>query len=88
MDSIPISQVRWSLPLLEQRLNRLRSLLTYLGPSISMIMLDCRAERTLNQVCSETTYRRVFGRLRDLPNTVKHLVVQIGKCAFCFMEFI
>lgn len=64
------------------------SLLTYLGPSISMIMLDCRAERTLNQVCSETTYRRVFDRLWDLPHTVKHLVVQIGTCTFRSKDFI
>lgn len=54
------------------------SLLTYLGPSTWMIMLDCRAERKLSQVCSEGTYRRVFERLWDLPLTVKHLVVQLG----------
>ncbi|KAG8798807.1 hypothetical protein FRC17_007311 [Serendipita sp. 399] len=54
------------------------SILTYLGPQTWMIMLDCRGERTLNRVCSEVTYRRVFDRLWELPASVKHIIVQLG----------
>ncbi|KAG9057330.1 hypothetical protein FS842_007469 [Serendipita sp. 407] len=54
------------------------SILTYMGPQTWMIMLDCRAERTLNRVCSEATYRRMFDRLWELPASVKHIVVQLG----------
>jgi hypothetical protein len=75
------------------------SILTYMGPSTWMLMLDCRyechfriiahlnffrpflihrAERTLNTVCSEESYRRVFDRLWNLPYGVEHLVVQLG----------
>ncbi|CAG7846587.1 SubName: Full=Uncharacterized protein {ECO:0000313/EMBL:CCA69829.1} [Serendipita indica DSM 11827] len=54
------------------------SFLTYMGPATAMIMLDCRAERRLDRVCSETTYRRMFDRLWELPASVKHLVVQLG----------
>ena len=43
-------------------------------------MYPCnRAERTLNQVCSETTYRRLFDELWGLSETVKHVVMQLGK---------
>lgn len=38
-----------------------------------------RAERKLNQVCSEAEYRKVFARLQMLPQHVEHLVVQLGK---------
>lgn len=54
------------------------SISTYLGPSTWMVMLDCRAERTLQQVCSEATYRRLFDTLWSLPENVKHVVLQLG----------
>ena len=39
-----------------------------------------RAERKVECVCSEETYKIVFERLWELPQTVQHLVVQLGQC--------
>ncbi|TFY74486.1 hypothetical protein EWM64_g9525 [Hericium alpestre] len=54
------------------------SFLSYLGPTSWMLMLDCRAERELDQVCSPEEYRKVFARLHSLPPHVEHLIVQLG----------
>ncbi|KAJ3802934.1 hypothetical protein GGU11DRAFT_813184 [Lentinula aff. detonsa] len=54
------------------------SFLGNLGPQTSILLLDCRAERRKNQVCSPMEYEKVFARLHQLPPTVEHLVVQIG----------
>ncbi|KZT11642.1 uncharacterized protein LAESUDRAFT_720903 [Laetiporus sulphureus 93-53] len=54
------------------------SFLTYLGPQVWMLLLDCRAERKLYQVCSELEYRLVMEKAYALPGTVEHLVVQLG----------
>ncbi|KAJ7752003.1 hypothetical protein B0H16DRAFT_1663119 [Mycena metata] len=54
------------------------SFLGYMGPQTYMLMLDCRAERTKEQVCSQVEYQKVFERLSKLPSTVEHLCVQIG----------
>ncbi|KAI0086636.1 hypothetical protein BDY19DRAFT_986462 [Irpex rosettiformis] len=54
------------------------SFLTYLGPQVYMLLLDCRAERKKNQVCSDEEYKVVFDCLSRLPPGVEHLVVQIG----------
>ncbi|KAJ8700313.1 hypothetical protein PTI98_003354 [Pleurotus ostreatus] len=54
------------------------SFLAYLGPQTYILMLDCRAERKKDQVCSELEYQKVFGRLRQLPRGVEHLIVQLG----------
>ncbi|KAG2158423.1 uncharacterized protein EDB93DRAFT_1077236 [Suillus bovinus] len=54
------------------------SFLSYLGPDVHILMLDCRAERKKNQVCSEFEYQKAFERIRYLPPDVKHLVVQLG----------
>ncbi|KZT74001.1 hypothetical protein DAEQUDRAFT_720843 [Daedalea quercina L-15889] len=54
------------------------SFLTYLGPQVWMLLLDCRAERKLDQVCSNREYELVFQRLSDLPIGVEHLIVQLG----------
>ncbi|KAA1471319.1 hypothetical protein DENSPDRAFT_837285 [Dentipellis sp. KUC8613] len=54
------------------------SFLSYLGPTSWMLMLDCRAERKLEQVCSPEEYRRVFQRLHNLPLNTEHLIVQLG----------
>jgi len=54
------------------------SFLTYLGPKVHLLMIDCRAERKKNQVCSEMEYSRIFGALQRLPEGVEHLVVQLG----------
>jgi hypothetical protein len=54
------------------------SILTPFGPTAWMLMLDCRAERKLEQVCSEEEYGRVFDRLYALPQGVEHLIIQLG----------
>ncbi|KAI0003344.1 hypothetical protein BJV74DRAFT_876259 [Russula compacta] len=54
------------------------SILTPIGPKAWILMLDCRAERKLGQVCSEEEYTRVFKRLNALPPGVEHLIIQLG----------
>lgn len=54
------------------------SFLSYMGPNVWMLMLDCRAERTKARICSEQEYRKVFERLQTLPPSVEHLVIQLG----------
>ncbi|TFK42983.1 hypothetical protein BDQ12DRAFT_677131 [Crucibulum laeve] len=54
------------------------STLSYLGPHEWILMLDCRAERKKDQVCSPGEYQKVFQRLNALPRGVEHLIVQIG----------
>ncbi|KAL5529110.1 hypothetical protein ACEPAG_5084 [Sanghuangporus baumii] len=54
------------------------SFLSYLGPNVYILLLDCRAERRKDQVCSQHTYKKIFDRLYRLPPQVQHLVVQIG----------
>ncbi|TDL27575.1 hypothetical protein BD410DRAFT_812553 [Rickenella mellea] len=54
------------------------SFLTYLGPQCSMLLLDCRAERKKDQVCSRTEYDKVMEQIYRLPKSVEHLIVQIG----------
>jgi len=55
------------------------SFLTPIGPTAWVLMLDCRAERKLGQVCSEKEYASVFDRLNTtLPPSVEHLIVQLG----------
>jgi len=54
------------------------SFLGSLGPETYILLLDCRAERKKDQVCSQMEYQKVFQRLNQLPSRVEHLVVQIG----------
>ncbi|KAH9923948.1 uncharacterized protein BXZ73DRAFT_50764 [Epithele typhae] len=54
------------------------SFLSYLGPHVQILLLDCRAERKKDQVCSQAEYRAVFARLQELSRTVEHLIVQTG----------
>ncbi|KAJ6455731.1 hypothetical protein C8R45DRAFT_1187359 [Mycena sanguinolenta] len=54
------------------------SFLAYMGPNAVILLLDCRAERKKDQVCSQSEYQKVFERLSKLPSNVKHLCVQIG----------
>ncbi|KAI0329832.1 hypothetical protein GY45DRAFT_827575 [Cubamyces sp. BRFM 1775] len=54
------------------------SFLASLGPQVAILLLDCRAERKLDQVCSPAEYRAVFTRMRELPRTVEHMVIQLG----------
>ncbi|KAI0747647.1 hypothetical protein C8Q80DRAFT_1353629 [Daedaleopsis nitida] len=54
------------------------SFLAYLGPHVQMLLLDCRAERKKNQVCSPQQYKAVFARMHALPRTVEHMIIQTG----------
>ncbi|KAJ2936438.1 hypothetical protein H1R20_g654, partial [Candolleomyces eurysporus] len=54
------------------------SSLSRLGPKEWILMLDCRAERKKDQVCSEEEYDKVFARMRTIPSDVEHLIVQLG----------
>ncbi|KAF6764847.1 hypothetical protein DFP72DRAFT_985955 [Ephemerocybe angulata] len=49
-----------------------------LGPKEWILMLDCRAERKKEQVCSPGEYEKVFARMRNIPSDVEHLIVQLG----------
>lgn len=54
------------------------SFLPRLGPQVYMLLLDCRAERRKDQICSPGEYQRVFERLNNLPSGVEHVIIQIG----------
>jgi hypothetical protein len=54
------------------------SFVVNMGPQQALLMLDCRAERRKDQVCSPFEYDKVFQRIRTLPPTVEHLVVLVG----------
>ncbi|CCM03699.1 uncharacterized protein FIBRA_05845 [Fibroporia radiculosa] len=54
------------------------SIVTYLGPEVWMLLLDCRAERKKDRVCSPQEYQVVLDRICALPGTVQHLVIQLG----------
>lgn len=54
------------------------SFLIWLGPTVRMLLLDCRTERRLDQIVSKYTYEKVFSQLRQLPSQVQHLVVLLG----------
>lgn len=54
------------------------SFLVNMGPQTALLMLDCRAERRKDRICSPIEYDKVFQRIRTLPPTVEHLVVMLG----------
>ncbi|KAI0648264.1 hypothetical protein C8Q79DRAFT_905728 [Trametes meyenii] len=54
------------------------SFLSWLGPQVHMLLLDCRAERKLDQVCSRKEYDVIFERMQAVPRTVEHMVIQLG----------
>ncbi|KAI0792863.1 hypothetical protein C8Q75DRAFT_751734 [Abortiporus biennis] len=54
------------------------SMLSYLGPKVYILALDCRAERTKDQVCSQREYNTVFARVNTLPRGVEHFVLLTG----------
>lgn len=54
------------------------SFLSYLGPNCYILLLDCRAERRKDQVCSPQEYDKVFAHLYNLPPHVTHVIIQIG----------
>ncbi|KAG0146474.1 hypothetical protein CROQUDRAFT_44351 [Cronartium quercuum f. sp. fusiforme G11] len=57
---------------------RNHSFLTYLGPQVWILLLDCRSERKKDQVCSKETYQVVLDACRALPASVTHLIFLLG----------
>ncbi|EIW72301.1 hypothetical protein TREMEDRAFT_25176 [Tremella mesenterica DSM 1558] len=53
------------------------SLLVYLGPQVTLLAIDCRAERKLHQICRPETYSKIFTEVQKLQN-VQHLVILLG----------
>ena len=54
------------------------SFLTWMGPKQHLLLVDCRAQRKMDQVCAEDTYERVLEACMNLPETVRHLIIQLG----------
>ncbi|KAF9431572.1 hypothetical protein BGZ76_000131 [Entomortierella beljakovae] len=55
------------------------NILTSLGPSTSLLVLDARSERTKNLVCSDQTYDLAFTKMyQEIPQGTRHLLVQLG----------
>lgn len=54
------------------------SQICYMGPSVQMCMLDCRAERKLDQICTEETYNQIFPLLERLPPSTEQLIMLLG----------
>ena len=55
------------------------SQISYMGPNVAMCMLDCRAERKLDQICTQGTYDRIFSLLHNLPPQTEHLIMLLGE---------
>lgn len=55
------------------------SIITNLGPQVSVLCLDARGERSKYDICRPETYHRIFNCLyRMLPPTTRHLIVVTG----------
>ena len=63
------------------------SFLSYLGPDQAILLLDCRIERKLDRICSETTYQRCFDAIRAHKG-IKHLTILIGVPIACASRFV
>lgn len=60
---------------------RSRSVYARLGRGVSFIGLDCRTERTLNQVVYQDTYDVIFSRIRQALGadpSIRHLLLMVG----------
>lgn len=53
------------------------SLLVYLGPKVTLLALDCRAERKLSQICRPESYSKVFNEVKKLQG-IEQLVILLG----------
>ncbi|CAD7704898.1 unnamed protein product [Ostreobium quekettii] len=51
--------------------------LRLMGPTVALLGLDTRSERTLTQVLSPKSWDTVFDQLSTLPPSVRHLVVAL-----------
>lgn len=54
------------------------SFLTYFGPQQYLLLIDCRSERKVHQICTKESYEKVFDRVRAMPDGVEHLVILLG----------
>ncbi|KAG8822418.1 hypothetical protein FRC19_006026 [Serendipita sp. 401] len=54
------------------------SSLHWFGAKTWLLMLDCRAERRKDLILTPKTYEHVFAILRELPDDVEHLIIQLG----------
>ncbi|KAK0529237.1 hypothetical protein OC834_001526 [Tilletia horrida] len=58
---------------------RNHTFLTYLGPKQQLLLMDCRAERKLDQVVSPEGYGLIFSEVRKrMPSTTEHLTILVG----------
>ena len=51
------------------------SFLKLLGPTVAILGVDIRSERTKEQIMSKESWDVVFAKAQDLPQTVRHLMV-------------
>ncbi|KAL5614371.1 uncharacterized protein BROUX77_000208 [Berkeleyomyces rouxiae] len=49
----------------------------YLGPSMAVVGMDCRSERTIARVMAGPTYQGLFPKIASLPPSVQHCVLMI-----------
>lgn len=54
------------------------SFLASLGTNVQILMLDCRAERKRDRVCSDGQYRKVYDCIKRMPDSVEHLIILVG----------
>ncbi|KAE8223507.1 hypothetical protein CF319_g3470 [Tilletia indica] len=58
---------------------RNHSFLTYLGPKQQLLLMDCRAERKVDQVVSPEGYGLIFSECKKrMPATTQHLTILVG----------
>lgn len=53
------------------------SLITYLGPKVLLLAIDCRAERKLGRINSEATYAKLFEAVKAYKG-IEQLVILLG----------
>eukprot|EP00835_Amoeboradix_gromovi_P003891 NODE_276_length_12087_cov_0.626376.p2 type:complete len:598 gc:universal NODE_276_length_12087_cov_0.626376:9765-11558(+) len=49
-----------------------------IGPNQAILCLDTRSERSLQHILQPSTYKLVFQRIKQLPHSVKHLIIVVG----------
>ncbi|OTA77392.1 hypothetical protein M434DRAFT_38645 [Hypoxylon sp. CO27-5] len=57
-----------------------RSMFMFLGGKVALLAVDCRTERTRDEVVTEDTWKKLVDRCEDelLENDTKHLLVLLG----------
>ncbi|KAG1654831.1 hypothetical protein FOA52_006716 [Chlamydomonas sp. UWO 241] len=51
---------------------------TAFGPTLAVVVLDARSERTLKHCCTDESYSLLQARLATLPSTIQHVAVIAG----------